>query len=181
MLYFVVFFLMIRRPPRSTRLNTLFPYTTLFRSGRGDVLEARPQSDAFKYMFDLVAQRARHDREAVAAGRALNEVLDAWIDNRCDRDLLEHQGGFPFDEAANGLRRSGPPVRRQDSLKTPFVVQAHVLLVIVLFTEREPFLVQDPLEHLEVKRLGVSQDAVEIKDDRLQHGLALRSPGKAAL
>src|SRR6188508_3738685 len=24
---------MIRRPPRSTRLNTLFPYTTLFRSG----------------------------------------------------------------------------------------------------------------------------------------------------
>src|SRR3546814_1097119 len=40
-----VFFLMIRRPPRSTRTDTLFPYTTLFRSppfrgsaadGRGD-------------------------------------------------------------------------------------------------------------------------------------------------
>src|SRR3546814_17772905 len=30
------FFLMIRRPPRSTRTDTLFPYTTLFRS-RGDV------------------------------------------------------------------------------------------------------------------------------------------------
>src|SRR6266852_4040856 len=30
LLFFVVFFLMIRRPPRST----LFPYTTLFRSGR---------------------------------------------------------------------------------------------------------------------------------------------------
>src|SRR3546814_17592194 len=29
-LYF--FFLMIRRPPRSTRTDTLFPYTTLFRS-----------------------------------------------------------------------------------------------------------------------------------------------------
>src|SRR3546814_11377945 len=26
-------FLMIRRPPRSTRTDTLFPYTTLFRSG----------------------------------------------------------------------------------------------------------------------------------------------------
>src|SRR3546814_1343403 len=25
---------MIRRPPRSTRTDTLFPYTTLFRSGR---------------------------------------------------------------------------------------------------------------------------------------------------
>src|SRR3546814_8428972 len=31
-----VFFLMRRRPPRSTRTDTLFPYTTLFRSPRGD-------------------------------------------------------------------------------------------------------------------------------------------------
>src|SRR3546814_5706324 len=31
-LYYVFFFLMIRRPPRSTRTDTLFPYTTLFRS-----------------------------------------------------------------------------------------------------------------------------------------------------
>src|SRR3546814_1521292 len=32
----VVFFLMIRRPPRSTRTDTLFPYTTLFRSPHPD-------------------------------------------------------------------------------------------------------------------------------------------------
>src|SRR3546814_20873315 len=31
-LFFLCFFLMIRRPPRSTRTDTLFPYTTLFRS-----------------------------------------------------------------------------------------------------------------------------------------------------
>src|SRR3546814_10054760 len=31
-MYVVFFFLMIRRPPRSTRTDTLFPYTTLFRS-----------------------------------------------------------------------------------------------------------------------------------------------------
>src|SRR3546814_19297954 len=30
--YFAFFFLMIRLPPRSTRTDTLFPYTTLFRS-----------------------------------------------------------------------------------------------------------------------------------------------------
>src|SRR3546814_7384822 len=29
---YCLFFLMIRRPPRSTRTDTLFPYTTLFRS-----------------------------------------------------------------------------------------------------------------------------------------------------
>src|SRR3546814_11339970 len=39
-----VFFLMIRRPPRSTRTDTLFPYTRLFRSkggaGRGGAIAA---------------------------------------------------------------------------------------------------------------------------------------------
>src|SRR3546814_12107396 len=46
------FFVMIRRPPRSTRTDTLFPYTTLFRSDvclAGDAafaaLRGRPGSD----------------------------------------------------------------------------------------------------------------------------------------
>src|SRR3546814_6850238 len=42
---FDFFFLMIRRPPRSTRTDTLFPYTTLFRSGlqrAGDKGECLP-------------------------------------------------------------------------------------------------------------------------------------------
>src|SRR3546814_11891677 len=34
-----IFFLMIRRPPRSTRTDTLFPYTTLFRSIAVDVAD----------------------------------------------------------------------------------------------------------------------------------------------
>src|SRR3546814_15969442 len=40
----VFFFLMIRRPPRSTRTDTRFPYTTLFRSARevaGSVIGVR--------------------------------------------------------------------------------------------------------------------------------------------
>src|SRR3546814_8788929 len=32
MYFYLIFFLMIRRPPRSTRTDSLFPYTTLFRS-----------------------------------------------------------------------------------------------------------------------------------------------------
>src|SRR3546814_6621441 len=35
---------MIRRPPRSTRTDTLFPYTTLFRSGKRRVCSSRRQS-----------------------------------------------------------------------------------------------------------------------------------------
>src|SRR3546814_12484244 len=45
----VFFFLMIRRPPRSTRTDTLFPYTTLFRSA--------------------VAQAARHGVQRIVGQR----------------------------------------------------------------------------------------------------------------
>src|SRR3546814_5498994 len=37
-----LFFLLIRRPPRSTRTYTLFPYTTLFRS-RSSLISAPPR------------------------------------------------------------------------------------------------------------------------------------------
>src|SRR3546814_18347981 len=43
----VFFFLMIRRPPRSTRTDTLFPYTTLFRSVANCIWEnLKPQGVA---------------------------------------------------------------------------------------------------------------------------------------
>src|SRR3546814_20898142 len=55
--YECVCFLMIRRPPRSTRTDTLFPYTTLFRSHRADAeRELRHDTGA--------------DRPAARAGRA---------------------------------------------------------------------------------------------------------------
>src|SRR3546814_9228697 len=51
---FVRFLLMIRRPPRSTRTDTLFPYTTLFRSAAAGDRVGRPAA-----MFDkiLIANR----------------------------------------------------------------------------------------------------------------------------
>src|SRR3546814_19006831 len=47
---------MIRRPPRSTRTATLFPYTTLFRSRRADI-SALPSTyigDASGFVIDAV-------------------------------------------------------------------------------------------------------------------------------
>src|SRR3546814_8914329 len=41
-----IFFLMIRRPPRSTRTDTLFPYTTLFRSPHHDLRDAGDDGSA---------------------------------------------------------------------------------------------------------------------------------------
>src|SRR3546814_3049177 len=57
--YFV--FLMIRRPPRSTRTDTLFPYTTLFRS------EARLVGPVAQHQ--LIAERARRPDPDVFAFR----------------------------------------------------------------------------------------------------------------
>src|SRR3546814_15251859 len=54
------FFLRIRRPPRSTRTDTLFPYTTLFRSsGGGYVAHMRSEADRFLEALDETIDVAR--------------------------------------------------------------------------------------------------------------------------
>src|SRR3546814_14354776 len=54
-----VFFLMIRRPPRSTRTDTLFPYTTLYRSGEVDVVRARTEEERHAHQQEEERHRAR--------------------------------------------------------------------------------------------------------------------------
>src|SRR3546814_7856696 len=51
-MFVFVCFLMIRRPPRSTRTDTLFPYTTLFRSDR-DRRVVRPAREAEREVAGL--------------------------------------------------------------------------------------------------------------------------------
>src|SRR3546814_10126932 len=51
---------MIRRPPRSTRTDTLFPYTTLFRSGCGGPQRARRRG--FQAVAARTAGRRRRSR-----------------------------------------------------------------------------------------------------------------------
>src|SRR3546814_1724715 len=45
------FFLMIRRPPRSTRTDTLFPYTTLFRSNHACIIDGARLSFSKLYKY----------------------------------------------------------------------------------------------------------------------------------
>src|SRR3546814_12669258 len=68
---YIVFFLMIRRPPRSTRTDTLFPYTTLFRSVR-DCLTFAP--DNFQKMLrEMSASTQARGLIARAANRHLGK------------------------------------------------------------------------------------------------------------
>src|SRR3546814_9894239 len=64
---------MIRRPPRSTRTDTLFPYTTLFRSGE----EAEIAQDAQMILRDAGAGVADEaDAMRAKVGDAAEEVRD---------------------------------------------------------------------------------------------------------
>src|SRR3546814_17466912 len=78
---FIFFFLMIRRPPRSTRTDTLFPYTTLFRSTRA--VEAAERAFQTRHMrqqriladldpvhHDLAGDRGAQAHLALEIGRA---------------------------------------------------------------------------------------------------------------
>src|SRR3546814_11295681 len=69
----VFFFLMIRRPPRSTRTDTLFPYTTLFRS----VDEPIVIEVAVLQVARLDAPRARRVQPVKGYGRALPRWCNA--------------------------------------------------------------------------------------------------------
>src|SRR3546814_7836109 len=74
----VVFvFLMIRRPPRSTRTDTLFPYTTLFRSPRRLPRRLHPaHGSAARRRHRLAGRPAvRHLRHPAAAAVALSRRL----------------------------------------------------------------------------------------------------------
>src|SRR3546814_602435 len=78
------FFLMIRRPPRSTRTDTLFPYTTLFRSPHSRSAAGNRHSPrSSRIAGSCTASRSWPDRRpgpgraAGAAGRGVRSV-EAW-------------------------------------------------------------------------------------------------------
>src|SRR3546814_6532025 len=89
---------MIRRPPRSTRTDTLFPYTTLFRSshGRGvavdltlDGPDGRPLDMGTG--FDAVTPLSHHGSLEVSPAAQRNRLLlmglmvaAGWLPYRCE-------------------------------------------------------------------------------------------------
>src|SRR3546814_16734952 len=72
----VFVFLMIRRPPRSTRTDTLFPYTTLFRAAKeikgliGDSVEKVGNGSK------LVEQAGKTMEEIVTSVKRVTDTMD---------------------------------------------------------------------------------------------------------
>src|SRR3546814_5312346 len=99
-LFVFLFLLMILQPPRSTRTDTLFPYTTLFRSQRALDLEALVQGQVALIAVDVELAVARGgDVEAVAV-LAVDEHArqpGAVVGHRADVDHAAAAG--QLDEA----------------------------------------------------------------------------------
>src|SRR3546814_1270347 len=91
----VFFFLMIRRPPRSTRTDTLFPYTTLFRSlqAQRDFLK---QAIAEAKAFDQ-AKMTKEQKFERAYLSAVAQCQLFWLE---DADFPHHNPAFYI---GNGL------------------------------------------------------------------------------
>src|SRR3546814_2913762 len=68
---------MIRRPPRSTRTDTLFPYTTLFRSRLNEIEDlGRPEAElGFATRRNLLGEALSGALAAFMVGRLELEVI----------------------------------------------------------------------------------------------------------
>src|SRR3546814_13827985 len=104
---------MIRRPPRSTRTDTLFPYTTLFRSlaeGGQDLSQGGQVPAVGVDGQNGPAQRAEQQRQArLAAEQRVRARQDAMR-----RDTLMAVSHQMFGGADSGQRRTGEPARKRD-------------------------------------------------------------------
>src|SRR3546814_4477759 len=125
----IFFFLMIRRPPRSTRTDTLFPYTTLFRSPR----RIRDQSDSTGKR--IAAAAAPGVRPPAVPGAAMrSEDRRARSRPRTHRVVFERgvDGVRSDDDGPGGARLAGVDGQVQQRAVTPEQGERHA---------REPFLV----------------------------------------
>src|SRR3546814_5322075 len=96
---------MIRRPPRSTRTDTLFPYTTLFRSGfeHGNGVRqvgARSNTDTAhlrgQRVGNVVAVQVQGG-DHVVFGRTQQDLLQEGVgDDVFNRDLTTRLGAIEF-------------------------------------------------------------------------------------
>src|SRR3546814_11933679 len=84
------FCLSIRRPPRSTRTDTLFPYTSLFRSLGSDLLQ-RPAGSLRKYLGLVVVDgdvAGLVDERTEFLAVEQRDVL-SWIENERNAGIGE--------------------------------------------------------------------------------------------
>src|SRR3546814_13102657 len=121
------FFLMIRRPPRSTRTDTLFPYTTLFRSTRRQQSERQQDSE-----LRLHRQDAEED--------AGNDWLGPEQTQAADQQCAGQEAVLTAGKVGNGGGREQQRQHQNRRIGTP--------------DDRCPAVQAEPEERSEERRVG---------------------------
>src|SRR3546814_17517962 len=98
---FYFFFLMSRRPPRSTRTDTLFPYTTLVRSEQKRVVGLRAPDAGLARRAARSSGRDRHAR------REPQHVARRGEGERVQGLLIEDRGGYARFHRRHGFAGGG--------------------------------------------------------------------------
>src|SRR3546814_18662051 len=112
--HITLYFLMIRRPPRSTRTDTLFPYTTLFRSEGWYLRRAR--CEALLVAAALIALRVGE------LGHHVGRPMIGDVEVRCDlvgRQVRRRSGDerdrCPAEVAEDAVHRIAEPAEERKS------------------------------------------------------------------
>src|SRR3546814_13582434 len=124
---------MIRRPPRSTRTDTLFPYTTLFRSRCKEITPVfalfLPKSYESLALLDPVEREEAGNHENLQRGLALNSIFSfndylAWLNGPDSTSWISQQTeAVPFHlhylstAVVTTMRDTAPPFRQQQLRK----------------------------------------------------------------
>src|SRR3546814_10763143 len=95
---------MIRRPPRSTRTDTLFPYTTLFRSQRFVVSDTRKFANQFHGHVGVLESGALAVGDSVAAA-VDGDRRQAIVINRSEEHTSELQSLMRISYAVFCLKK----------------------------------------------------------------------------
>src|SRR3546814_15894271 len=97
------FFLMIRRPPRSTRTDTLFPYTTLFRSQPKP--ESQKKTQFVEQADKLIAKITKNDEGKAQKKRRRVDAKEAQFDKRSEEHTSELQSLMRISYAVFCLKK----------------------------------------------------------------------------
>src|SRR3546814_6037081 len=118
-------FLMIRRPPRSTRTDTLFPYTTLCRSQLHEKLDALDAlaEDAPERADAAVAINATRAELARVQGRV--PMINAVVDGNAVAQIIAAWTGIPVGQMVSDEIQTVLGLR--DLLEERVIGQGHAL------------------------------------------------------
>src|SRR3546814_14153059 len=117
---------MIRRPPRSTRTDTLLPYTTLFRSRSGVVdcsTRCPPPDEVAQTNLDHHHRKPAQSGEKIEGiGREEPEIVadETGVDDEPGaRDRMQDDGGRSEQSIRKHRHQGGEQARSQGGMRPP--------------------------------------------------------------